>query len=231
MSSRSNALSARSSRTQNRPSSHGPCSVSAEPNSGKISAACISSTRDSRARRSAVFFASCSRRRRAGSSRSRDELIEIEVAAAHAVEERALARSRRAARAAACRGSRRDRSRRRRRRAGTREASVTRRDSSSAVDDPLHHVGDVDDAGQLAAHRLEPAAQLGALAQQPPVDAVLEPVAHRLEQDEDHERGDERVEEIQALLAAADPVRGASRRPPRAARRACRAPPSCRRAR
>ena len=54
---------------------------------------------------------------------------------------------------------------------------------------------------------LEAAAQLGALAQQPAVDAVLEPAAHRLEQDEDHERGDERVEEVEALLVApADPV-------------------------
>ena len=41
---------------------------------------------------------------------------------------------------------------------------MTRRDFLERVHDPLHHVGDVDDAGQLAADRLDPAAQLGALA-------------------------------------------------------------------
>ena len=66
--------------------------------------------------------------------------------------------------------------------------------------DPLDHVGDVDHAGELAAECLEPAAQLGALADQPPVHVVLEPVTHRLEQDEDHEGGDDRIQQEQALL-------------------------------
>ena len=87
MSSASNALSVRSSRTQNSPSSHGPCSVSAEPNSGKISAACSSSTRVFSAS-SAVRFASCSAD--GGARPARGQLIEIEVAAAHAIEQRAL---------------------------------------------------------------------------------------------------------------------------------------------
>ncbi len=60
--------------------------------------------------------------------------------------------------------------------------------------------------GSSLADRLDLAAQLGALAQQPAVDPVLEPAPYRLEQDQDHERRDQRVEQVQALLAAADPV-------------------------
>ena len=72
-------------------------------------------------------------------------------------------------------------------------------------DDAGHHVGDVDHADQLAAEAVEAAAQLGPGPDQPAVDAVLEAAADRLEQDQDHERRDQRVEQLEALLAAADP--------------------------
>ena len=72
--------------------------------------------------------------------------------------------------------------------------------------DAAHHVAHVDHVHELAPEPVHAVAQLVALAHQPAVDRVLEERAHRLEEDQDHEGGHDRVQDEQALhLAAADP--------------------------
>jgi GNAT superfamily N-acetyltransferase len=226
MSSRSNAPSARSSRIVRKPSSHGPCSVSAAEEREHQAGGELLAGGDRRGQRLAAIGGRVGRQ----PGQLAPHQLEVEVAGAQAIDERAggaglepIERARAEVAAAIEAGA-----------VGVEQEHRGVGDPARLLergDHAIDQVGHRDDGGQLAAQRLEAPAHLVALAQEPAVDAVLEPAAHRLEQDQDHERRDQRVSGGRCPAGRRRPTTGAASRPPTAAPPASRARPSCRPAR
>ena len=84
------------------------------------------------------------------------------------------------------------------------EAWVTRRVSSSAVEHHRRQLGRVDDGRQPVAQRLQPPHQLVPLPEEGGHHPLLHLVPQRVEEREDDERGDQRVE-VEELGAAPHP--------------------------